>query len=54
MRIETNDILKSEEDYRVALKQFIELLDQSDENCDCLVLFDLIRKLQTYEQDNCM
>lgn len=46
--------LKTEEEYRIALQRFLQILDGEDEGHDMLELFELMKQLETYEQENCM
>lgn len=49
-----NDSLKTEDDYREALKRFVEILESDEGTYDACELFKLMRKLETYEQENCV
>lgn len=49
-----DDCLKSEDDYRDALKRFVEILESEEGTYDACELFELMRKLETYEQENCV
>jgi hypothetical protein len=49
-----NDILRTEEEYREALERFLEILESGDGSYDACELFELMRKLETYEQENCV
>lgn len=49
-----DDILKTEEEYREALQRFLEILETDDGSYDTCELFELMRKLETYEQENCV
>ena len=49
-----DDILKTEEEYREALQRFLEILESDDGSYDACELFELMRKLEVYEQENCV
>lgn len=47
------NIIETEDDYRVALKRFLEICEvqkDSEELCEMFLLMDLMEK---YERDNC-
>lgn len=53
IEVRTNDI-RSQEDYREALKRFLQIMNAAEETPEAEELFALIRKMQEYEMENCM
>lgn len=49
-----DDILRTEEEYREALRRFLAILESEQSNYDALELFEIMKMLETYEQENCM
>ncbi len=49
-----DDNLKTEDEYREALKRFVEILESEQGSYDACELFELMRKLEVYEQENCV
>ena len=54
MHINMDSTLKTEEEYRIALQRFLKILEGDDEDYNLLELFELMRMLEIYEQENCM
>jgi antitoxin component HigA of HigAB toxin-antitoxin module len=48
------EVIRTEEDYREALRRFIEILDSPEGSPEALELIVLMKKLQEYELDNCV
>jgi len=48
------EILRTEEEYRQVLKRFLAILESEESNYDALELFEIMKMLETYEQENCM
>ncbi len=54
MHINMEEILRTEEEYRKALQRFLAILETEQSNYDALELFEIMKMLETYEQENCM
>jgi hypothetical protein len=54
MHTDMEDFLRTEEDYREALQRFLAILESEHSNYDALELFEIMKMLETYEQENCM
>lgn len=54
MHTKTEEIIKTEEEYREALKRFMEIVDSPPDSHEIVELFSLMKKLIDYEQENCM
>jgi hypothetical protein len=48
------DYIKTEEEYREILQRFLELLNSQEDEHDSILLFEMMKLLENYEQDNCM
>ena len=46
--------IRTEEEYREILRRFLEMLESEGGEYDTLELFEIMKLLETYEQDNCM
>jgi hypothetical protein len=54
MHTDMDDILRTEEEYREALRRFLAILESEQSNYDAIELFEIMKMLETYEQENCM
>jgi len=54
MHIKMEEILRTEEEYREALQRFLAIMESEQNNYDALELFEIMKMLETYEQENCM
>ncbi len=53
MHTNSQDKIKTEEDYREALKRFLEIIEAPDGTPEAEELVELIRCLEVYELENC-
>ena len=53
MRFRIMEILFTEDDYRQAIKRFMEICDAPEDTPEANELKKLIYLMQIYEQDNC-
>lgn len=46
--------IRSEEEYREILQRFLDILNSEEGEYHSIELFEIMKLLETYEQDNCM
>lgn len=53
MHTNSQEKIRTEEDYREALQRFLEIIEAPEGTPEAEELVELIRSLEIYEQENC-